>query len=834
METRSKARKERRASGIPLTPAASPQKQAPHRPKATKSTAKSRAKAKAKSKAGHPVSATPRSPFWCGHEREDSCDCGLDLRQVDDSGLGPRSRASEDFIATSLNITTTDLTNIVCAALAVKEALIATVGEHEFLQYKGASIWTVAMDPVGISDGEGRPMNDSVMTEADRPTEEGDEDEDEDEGGGVPVPWIARVGRHLEDVQTFTFESPNDLDLDPYERSEIQDDWKRLPAKIVNIHTGCVDMKTQLGRWWIAYSFVPAVIRVLQLSGTDGPGPALAHKLQSKSAVQGLIRANLLYMAVKLGLGTVSPAKQAVWQMAQGRRVMARVGMMWRGIREEKEIKEEKERRKVEERAEDQNYEVEQARDVKISDEIEQMVLDAVGDRCRVMTKELEQKFEIRSHKQTTHIMKMVEGKITDSHEANIATIDNRIAIESAKTTEKLETHAVLVNSRLAIQEAEASEALQAHVVGVDSRLETHQASITDTLRAHMASVTARFEAQDAKIEEVVELANFTNKSTMAQKETIAMTHEGIVLQSRELKDTRSFFFTRLDQALALPANPASEVIQAPVIATASAPDRPRLYLRMRNSSGTKIAGDAAIFKKFTKAYTCGESTFRVSHGLISKLTTPFLIALMGYSGTGKSHSMLSEEGVIAALLTHLPKPLNIGVYEVVEGKGKGKAILDFQYPQESVSQILTKINKARTTAPTVANPTSSRTHIAVHFENILEGVTYGCLVDIAGAEESKNRGELTGEMSSVSTEIALQNMNFRLLLNDLTQNGRAPFTGRENISLVKRVTDLNKHVVQFLKEVESDPSVRVLFCLDGSRMDMVEKALTVLPDFPV
>lgn len=261
----------------------------------------------------------------------------------------------------------------------------------------------------------------------------------------------------------------------------------------------------------------------------------------------------------------------------------------------------------------------------------------------------------------------------------------------------------------------------------------------------------------------------------------------------------------------------AEDLIQAP----------PLLFLMIRNigiSNGHSL--DKNIEDRFFRTYVGGESTFTVARGLLLHFVIPFVISVKGYSGTRKSHAMLSQGGMIAASLCRLGNPVNNPVYEV---QTQSKSITEFAYPDDTIETILEGISNMRTTAKTPANSTSSRAHIVILFEN-KAGEPYGIQVDVVGAEFD-NCAEFDVDMKRTSATIAIENGHIRRLLLELAAKDTAGFTSKAYVSEVKRASALNLEVGRFLRRIRGEPAVRVLFCIDGARTDLLDRSFTLVPD---
>lgn len=257
-------------------------------------------------------------------------------------------------------------------------------------------------------------------------------------------------------------------------------------------------------------------------------------------------------------------------------------------------------------------------------------------------------------------------------------------------------------------------------------------------------------------------------------------------------------------------------------------PGPPLLFLRVRDPHGHDLPSPDV----FARVYSAGEGTFAVARGVLRPFCTPFLIAVMGYSNAGKSHTILGADGILAAALERLgPTASHGGIdIKVCQVLHSPAAIGEYAFPTHSVAQILAGIEEARTTAATPANATSSRAHTLITFES--DAGVLGCIVDVAGAEESCNRELLDADMKRTSAAIAVENGEFRKLLQELGTSGKRGFVSRTVVSEVKRASPLNWEVAKFLRCCRGEVAVRVLLCVDGRRPDMFGRAMSVVPEF--
>lgn len=110
-----------------------------------------------------------------------------------------------------------------------------------------------------------------------------------------------------------------------------------------------------------------------------------------------------------------------------------------------------------------------------------------------------------------------------------------------------------------------------------------------------------------------------------------------------------------------------------------------------------------------------------------------------------------------------------------------------------------------------------------------------GCVIDIAVAEESTIRDLLDKEMKKTNSTIALNNGEFWKLLPELQTAGKQGFVGRrgQKVSEVKRTSVLNFEISRFLGSCKGEQGIKVLLCVDASRLDRFARAMTLIPEFP-
>lgn len=115
-----------------------------------------------------------------------------------------------------------------------------------------------------------------------------------------------------------------------------------------------------------------------------------------------------------------------------------------------------------------------------------------------------------------------------------------------------------------------------------------------------------------------------------------------------------------------------------------------------------------------------------------------------------------------------------------------------------------------------------------VCFENNETDEYLGLLVDVAGPEESGNRGTLdTTAMKIPSATISNSNIQFCLLIQELVVTAG---NSKSNLIKYKNGFQLNSEVCEFLGRVKVIPTIRVLVCGDGTEVALVDKAVEMSP----
>lgn len=139
------------------------------------------------------------------------------------------------------------------------------------------------------------------------------------------------------------------------------------------------------------------------------------------------------------------------------------------------------------------------------------------------------------------------------------------------------------------------------------------------------------------------------------------------------------------------------------------------IFLRLRNCT-EEVEDLAADFDGHKRIWSGGEGNRIVSRAITTCITstTTFLIALIWYSGGGKSFTAFGRDGLLYAILERLP-PVFIEVTEILETKTSLGA---FMSNELSAFAIATNITESRRKAENIANKESSRSHLVVRFED--------------------------------------------------------------------------------------------------------------------
>lgn len=268
-----------------------------------------------------------------------------------------------------------------------------------------------------------------------------------------------------------------------------------------------------------------------------------------------------------------------------------------------------------------------------------------------------------------------------------------------------------------------------------------------------------------------------------------------------------------------------------------------QIYLRLQEGSMTAI-DVVNTSPGIHRCFTTGEPTDHVARAVTRGLSssTPFIVAVTGFSGAGKSFNAFSRDGLLETILGYLPA-VEVTVTEILT---TARYLCEFRHAtRASAVEICQKITQERTSRRTPANDESSRSHLVVSFESEDAGRLFGILLDIAGDEGSADRMTLQDE-KTVSNNIALNNADWRKMLWELATPGKGVkgFVGSgggAGISNYKRVSKLNSEVVSFLRRIVAQkaakglpgpmPIVRLLYFVDGRLEGMVAKSLLLIND---
>lgn len=243
-----------------------------------------------------------------------------------------------------------------------------------------------------------------------------------------------------------------------------------------------------------------------------------------------------------------------------------------------------------------------------------------------------------------------------------------------------------------------------------------------------------------------------------------------------------------------------------------------QLYLRIRNPTAEAEHIIDTTTLSIHRSFLAGEPTDVVARAITRGISAsvPFVFGLVGYSGGGKTYTF---DGLLDTILRYLPE-VEVTVLEVLATRKFLKSFTNAQGLGEQIS-------KLRQQRPIPANAASSRSHLVVTFESVSSERKYGMLLDIAGDEQSIDRAMLAPGEVLVSSEIARNNTDFRALI-------QAMISGLDvsgvDARMFKRSSKLNSELSAFLG-CHQHTLIRLLYCADGSKGDMVAKTIKLMPE---
>lgn len=436
----------------------------------------------------------------------------------------------------------------------------------------------------------------------------------------------------------------------------------------------------------------------------------------------------------------------------------------------------------------------------------------------------------IRRLFEKTRTMQINLANLELSHGSQNAQYQAQLDAEKLKDLESkmktIERANIAILEQIA-QNQEASDRM------VENMAQKHDASnrMVEQIAQNQETVSQRQEATDSTVERMAQTQETINQKLRLQQAQLASHQEQIddIHQDTRslLSEAVSAFTTSLDVKLAaLTAQGATGQGAAPEPSDTGSHE---IFLRLRNCT-EEVEELAADFGEFRRIWTAGEGNRIVSRAITRSIITSrstFLIALIGYSGGGKSYTAFGCDGLLYAILERLP-PAFIEVTEVLDQKHSlGAFTSNDQSPSAIAATIATTITENRRKAENIANKESSRGHLVVRFEDQATGRLLGMLIDVAGPELSEHIKQLQPEMQKESDKIANDNINIRHLLEAYANAG--------DVTVLRRASKLNRVVEQGLGEAKGKAIVvRVVLCCDGSSSLMAGKTRKMVPTFGV
>lgn len=249
---------------------------------------------------------------------------------------------------------------------------------------------------------------------------------------------------------------------------------------------------------------------------------------------------------------------------------------------------------------------------------------------------------------------------------------------------------------------------------------------------------------------------------------------------------------------------------------TTSPPD---LFFLVRECTSAMVENfipDAGPYRRIIT----NETNKLISHTVTTSLSNRFLIVLMGYLSTGKSHTAFRPVGLSPTIMQRLP-PVSLTVYQKLPTR---EQLGLFEPTVENVTNISSKSTQLWATESTQTNAGSTRTHLAIVISNLISNQPYRLLADVPGCEEAENMMMLNEEMANERRGFAWDNMFLRKLLGEVVLKGRQGFVFRKQVLVYKRITILNREVSTFLRSIEMTSAIRVVLGASLKDQDLLFK----------
>lgn len=563
------------------------------------------------------------------------------------------------------------------------------------------------------------------------------------------VPWRSQAGRVLQQTCPLNVANIFRLDYDPIRTLTVpsNDGWTDVDIGNVDLRKGTVTTTTILGRAFICFAFIPALMHNLNLGGQWELFSRLWATAEESDHER--ITAYFIYHVINKGFGKFNPRKKKIWnEYVAGRRLAAMEALIASHSLELDALKTATATRQ---------------------DVIAQAPVDHTATDWQVtrLMGELEMlKVTVAENAIKTDTPLVGIGETVGGLKADVSAIGTGLDTLGAKVAGL--GNAVGTNNRK-----------------VDKGLETLGTNVADCGNA-VGTITKKvdneLEAVDAKVGRQGVLFGFRCDEQRTEQRSIALSITNLTAIAQENRIT-------------LPG--------AALAAVSKRPPQPLIYFRIRNSPPgmlEDIIPDSAVYRRI---FVSNEPNKIVSRAVTTALSKPFLVELMGYSDAGKTFTVFGPDGLFSMIVERLP-PVSITVYEVLNAS---KVLGIYDTTKETVPELINAIMTARATEVTQANEQSSRTHLAILFNDLESNTLYGILLDVAWCEESEKMCNLGSEM------LANDNMYLRKMLEELVLKGHAGFVTRKTVTVYKWSSHLNREVSTFLRDIESTPAIQVLLC---------------------
>lgn len=708
-----------------------------------------------------PPASPPASPLCphpaCSHDPASHCYCATTIRPPTATVQSKSYTAT--LLAKTLKIHTRDIDIVSGYTYYLHSALMSVCSTGAIAEHGGPYYWR-------IIDTAGKAIN-----------------------------WHSAAAVIIAQPCALYFPSQT-LDTDPHPALPAAElTWQTPESAAIDLATGTISSTTVVGRDFVCYAFIPALMRLLHLGGEE----AFVRRLWMSGRPECRY---YVYHMVNRGFGKFGPARRKVWSEHVAERRLRAVGVMV--ARHEREISGMKE---VKEGGVDGAGE--NALVHKLAEELAMLKLKITADEERVKRER-----DVAAAK-LQELQERVE--VVENRPVQDGTMDEKIAELGLKTTaietvlgariefvnQQLGTRLDAVDSRVAKVDSDLVD-VHAKLIESDEKVEGKFINLSEKLN----QVDGKFIGVDEKVTSLSAKLTEVASTVQTQGAELDSLHTEQQSQQRSINASLDTLKSMMSENLTAIRGPNSTISLLP-------PPQPAyLYYRIRQCPQLTddTIPDAALYRSI---FSSNEPNKLVSRTVTTQLSPPFLIVLMGYSGAGKTHTAFGTDGLFSMLVQRLP-PVAITVYEIAAGR---RVLGMYEPTMQNLVATTAAISDARATEPTAANSGSSRSHLVVVFNSLDSNAPYGILVDVAGCEESENMAELAEDMASDSRGFGRDNMYLRKLLEELVVHGKKGFVSRKQVSIYKRVTVLNREVAAFLGSVEGGLAVRVLLCAVGEHV---------------